>query len=109
MKNIITLSLLTISCICFAQKKTKKDFTEKELLTNKRVLDFSTEMQTSPIKTINFLKCIKNESKINRFKNLPFFTGKLPLIVDKKIKHHNDELWETIHEECKQNEIFIEL
>ncbi|MGA9213196.1 hypothetical protein, partial [Kaistella sp.] len=84
-------------------------FTEKQLLKNQRVLDFSTEEQTTPELTVKFLKCIKTESHLQKFKNLPFFTGRLPLIVDKRLSKHNDEMWETIHQECKDKTIFNKL
>lgn len=104
MKTFLLSASVLLSITVSGQKK---DFTEKQLLKNKRVIEFANSMQTTPKNTIDFLKCIKTESKINEFKKLPFFTGKLTLIVDDRIKQHNDELWEAIHEDCKNSTIFI--
>ena len=102
MNKFFILSILCTTFICNAQKK---DYTQKELSTNKRVLEFSKENNTKVSNTINFLKCVKSESGLKMYKNLPFFTGKLPLIIDKRLKQHNTELWEGIHEHCNEKHI----
>ncbi len=106
MKTIFIFLMAAAPVLTWGQSA-KKDFTEKELIKNKRVLDFSTEMQTTPKQTADFLKCVKNESQVKQYKQLPFFTGELPLIVPKRIKQHNGEMWEAIHEECKQTHLFV--
>lgn len=97
------LLFLFIPFLGFSQK----DYSEKQLLKNDRVLEFAKTFETKPENIISFLKCLKSESKTPTLKELPFFTGNYSLIVDKRIEEHNQELWEIIATECKQKTIFI--
>ena len=103
MKTIFILSAFLCSGITFGQLK---DYTDKQLLKNDRVLEFARNEQTKPKNIVSFLKCLTKETNISEFKKLPFFTGDYPLIVDERIKEHNSELWETIILECRSKEIF---
>ena len=60
MKKIITLSMLTLSTFMFSQT----DYSDKELLKNKRVIEFATNEKTDKKNIVKFLKCLKTESNV---------------------------------------------
>lgn len=101
MKTLLFTAILIFS----AAKAQKKDFTKQQILKHPTVIEFAKSQNSTPNEVYNFLKCAKNESHLKYFKSLPLFTSKLPIITPKHLKDHNDELWEGILSECRDNTI----